>query len=423
MKKTLIFFYILLYLNNAAFTQNVGIGTNTPNPSAALDISSTTKGLLPPRISVNDIGNIVSPAAGLIVYVFDRQSYYFYNGVTWKQMIIKEDLSWNKNGTAIYNDNIPGNIGIGTATPNSNAVLDITSANKGILFPRMTTTQRNAIVNPPDGLHIYNSERHTLEAYDSEIQMWVNLCDACGTYSDTIKVNRETTYSFPDASYKRYLLVINTGINVIGSLVDSVANPAIDLSNLPNNSIVIIKNLGGVYGRGGNGGRGYSPNNLEVIGSCSPLPLPPENGANGAHAISLASYSGISLTVQNYGIIAGGGGGGGGNYTGTNGGGGGAGNGIGGKSGSSYQQFLGICSVIIHPADGNGSNGLLLTGGTPGINYSGSIGNAGAGGSAGQPGRSSWGGAGGKAGKAVGGNAGRNTVINIGAGIVYGVVD
>lgn len=52
---------------------------------------------------------------------------------------------------------IAQSVGIGTTTPNSSALLDITSTTKGLLMPRMTTAQRNAIVSPADGLLIYNT--------------------------------------------------------------------------------------------------------------------------------------------------------------------------------------------------------------------------------------------------------------------------
>ncbi len=45
------------------------------------------------------------------------------------------------------------NIGIGTATPNASAQLDITSTTKGLLIPRMTLSQRTAI--PPHLLQVY----------------------------------------------------------------------------------------------------------------------------------------------------------------------------------------------------------------------------------------------------------------------------
>ncbi|MEP6711112.1 MAG: hypothetical protein ABJA37_01790, partial [Ferruginibacter sp.] len=51
-------------------------------------------------------------------------------------------------------------VGIGTANPDSRAILDVRSTSKGILFPQLTTTQRNAISNPPNGMHIFNTDDH-----------------------------------------------------------------------------------------------------------------------------------------------------------------------------------------------------------------------------------------------------------------------
>lgn len=52
------------------------------------------------------------------------------------------------------------NVGIGTTSPNSNAMLDITSTNKGILIPRMTTSQRTAIpiTVACNGLLVYDTD-------------------------------------------------------------------------------------------------------------------------------------------------------------------------------------------------------------------------------------------------------------------------
>ena len=47
---------------------NVGIGTSTPNVSAQVEISSTTRGFLPPRMTTTQKNAIASPPAGLVVY-------------------------------------------------------------------------------------------------------------------------------------------------------------------------------------------------------------------------------------------------------------------------------------------------------------------------------------------------------------------
>jgi hypothetical protein len=55
-----------------------------------------------------------------------------------------------------------GVIGVGTASPNSAAQLDVSSTTRGFLPPRMTTTQRDAITSPPAGLMIYNTTTNKL---------------------------------------------------------------------------------------------------------------------------------------------------------------------------------------------------------------------------------------------------------------------
>ena len=48
-----------------------------------------------------------------------------------------------------------GQVGIGTSNPNAKAILEIASTTQGVLFPRMTIAQRNAITSPPIGLMLF----------------------------------------------------------------------------------------------------------------------------------------------------------------------------------------------------------------------------------------------------------------------------
>jgi uncharacterized protein (TIGR02145 family) len=57
-------------------------------------------------------------------------------------------------------------IALGADTPNSSAMLDVSSTTQGFLPPRMTTTQRNAISNPAEGLTIYNTTLGCLDTYN-----------------------------------------------------------------------------------------------------------------------------------------------------------------------------------------------------------------------------------------------------------------
>lgn len=66
----------------------VGIGTTTPLESAQLDVTSTSKGFLPPRMTSAQRGNITSPVTGLMVYQTDATAgFYLYNGTAWVRLI------------------------------------------------------------------------------------------------------------------------------------------------------------------------------------------------------------------------------------------------------------------------------------------------------------------------------------------------
>ncbi|WP_418604293.1 hypothetical protein [Hwangdonia sp.] len=54
-------------------------------------------------------------------------------------------------------------VGIGTTTPNTSSILDVESTDKGVLIPRLTTVQINAIVNPANGLLVFNSTTNRFE--------------------------------------------------------------------------------------------------------------------------------------------------------------------------------------------------------------------------------------------------------------------
>jgi uncharacterized protein (TIGR02145 family) len=83
MKKLLLFAALLV--TALSFSQ-VGIGTTTPKASAQLDVTSTTKGFLPPRLTYVQKTAIASPVAGLLIWCSDcgtNGESQVYNGTTW----------------------------------------------------------------------------------------------------------------------------------------------------------------------------------------------------------------------------------------------------------------------------------------------------------------------------------------------------
>ena len=58
-----------------------------------------------------------------------------------------------------------GNVGVGTSSPNASAILDAQSTTKGVRFPNMTTTQKNAVATPAAGLVVFDTTLAKLCVY------------------------------------------------------------------------------------------------------------------------------------------------------------------------------------------------------------------------------------------------------------------
>ncbi len=115
--KQLIILLILLCLHKIIYAQqNVGIGTATPAASALLDIKSSNKGLLVPRVNLvseTDVVTIVNPAASLLIYnnntsLPEGEGHYFWNGTKWSKFATRSNLAnlaWGITGNTGTNAN------------------------------------------------------------------------------------------------------------------------------------------------------------------------------------------------------------------------------------------------------------------------------------------------------------------------------
>ena len=100
----------------------VGVNTLTPDASAELDVSSTSKGLLPPRMTTSQRNAISSPATGLVVYDTTVDALYVYNGSSWVGVSNSND-NWSMEfpihgNTVYFNGSVftSANAGVGNNT-------------------------------------------------------------------------------------------------------------------------------------------------------------------------------------------------------------------------------------------------------------------------------------------------------------------
>ena len=78
------FCLILFFAHGVAIAQSLGLNNSSPNASAILDATSTSQGVLVPRMTTLQRAAIASPATGLLVYTTDRTAgFYYYNGTSW----------------------------------------------------------------------------------------------------------------------------------------------------------------------------------------------------------------------------------------------------------------------------------------------------------------------------------------------------
>jgi len=113
MKKNILIavIFLLCFQRNILAQQNIGIGTVTPNASALLEVQSSNKGLLIPRVTLTseiDVVTIPTPPTSLLVYNLNALlpegvGFYYWNGSKWNKLIAKDGLTtvaWGINGNA-----------------------------------------------------------------------------------------------------------------------------------------------------------------------------------------------------------------------------------------------------------------------------------------------------------------------------------
>lgn len=167
--------------------QQIGINTNNPDPSAALDVVSFDKGMLIPRLPSKDRLSITNPATSLLVFDIDSNLFYYFDGTDWQAINSTATEVWLTKYRAVYTQ--MGKVGVGTdsvlalfhihsdttapeirwSTPQYNVIVGLDETDgtiyvgrdtNGTLSKQLTIDTAGNVgigtINPEENLHIYS---------------------------------------------------------------------------------------------------------------------------------------------------------------------------------------------------------------------------------------------------------------------------
>jgi hypothetical protein len=215
----------------------------------------------------------------------------------------------------IISANTFAQVGVGTTTPHSSSVLDVSSTTQGMLTPRMTTAQRLAIASPADGLIVYDTNLKSLYHYNQGITSW-NLINSDANGRLKFKRIRSTDVlatvlatELAAGGGTKYVLDSGTYYEINGVIN---VNFPIDLNNayivgLDANEDVLFKSSGFLF-EGAMGGTiktltisgGSSVFNLVASGNTQSIIFRDAIVANSANVGTISGFGLVFFLVINY---------------------------------------------------------------------------------------------------------------------------
>ena len=183
--------FALLLATMSLQAQSVGVNTNTPDASAALDVTSTTQGMLVPRMTKmqRDAINGGSPATGLLIYQTDNTpGFYFYNGSAWTSL------------SGGGGSSLPSQVG------NTGKVLTTDGTNASWVIPGYKALEHKAfsLMNPFPAF--------TFPAFPSDVTTQILYLFPADASTTSITVNMPNPETVPDG--KRFIIKrANTAFN------------------------------------------------------------------------------------------------------------------------------------------------------------------------------------------------------------------
>jgi trimeric autotransporter adhesin len=168
------------------------------------------------------------------------------------------------------------NIGIGTTSPNSSAMLDITASNKGLLIPRTSTATRTAIINPAKGLMVYDTTTNSFWYHNGTT--WTQI-DGSNAWSLTGNNGIDSVINFVGTTDSKPL-IFRVNNKMSGYIGYNTSNTGFGFQGLGSNTAGNYNTANGTYALFAN----TLGNNNTAIGSYTLL-----NNTTGGYNLAIGS--------------------------------------------------------------------------------------------------------------------------------------
>lgn len=236
--------YILVIISAIVLSHaqaQIGIQTDNPHSSAALEISSTDKGLLIPRVtlssSLSSPSPVTSPAVGLLIYnsgANQDEGFYFWTGAQWKQL--KPEEGSDVEGPSSSTDNAIARFdgADGNKIQNSSVILDDASNISGVnklttaAFTMPTNAGENyVLISDASGNGTWH-EALPLDVEEDDILIAenINTLNFMGAVDVVDDGNNQTTITISEPTFvEEVIQLASTSSQDVNDLVNSVSIP------------------------------------------------------------------------------------------------------------------------------------------------------------------------------------------------------
>jgi hypothetical protein len=205
----------------------------------------------------------IDKASGIVVAVF------LLVGIA-KSVVGQDNVAINSTGSA----------------PDNSAMLDISSTDKGLLIPRMTTAQRNAISNPAIGLMVYDTDQNSFSFYDGTT--WNNVGTGSGTPGPTGPAGPTGAVGPAGATGA-------TGATGAGGEIETLTQAQIDALTPISGQMVFNSTTGCMNFFNGTNWNG-------LCGTCLPEPTPSNAGSDIGSVLTTVALNGNNPAGGNVGV-------------------------------------------------------------------------------------------------------------------------